>query len=191
MPKSIAAPKRDLPVHAESYNPPEEYLLDDKEKEEFEKLDEEDRPYNFLPSKIDALRKVPLYDNLIREHFERCLDLYLCPRVMKKKVNVTDPTQLIPELPQPEDLKPFPTHLSVEYKFHTSCVKSISISPCGMYLASGDEDGNLVIWHIQTSRIMRKYKLDNKNVDCVEWCPSKDRCILSATNEEFVYLIQP
>jgi ribosome biogenesis protein ERB1 len=49
MPKSIAAPKRDLPVHAESYNPPEEYLLDDKEKEEFEKLDEEDRPYNYLP----------------------------------------------------------------------------------------------------------------------------------------------
>ena len=49
MPKAIAAPKRDLPVHAESYNPPEEYLLDDKEREEFEKKDEEDRPYNFLP----------------------------------------------------------------------------------------------------------------------------------------------
>jgi len=32
MPKAIAAPKRDLPIHAESYNPPEEYLLDDKKK---------------------------------------------------------------------------------------------------------------------------------------------------------------
>jgi ribosome biogenesis protein ERB1 len=32
-PKHIAAPKRDLPMHAESYNPPEEYLLDEKEKE--------------------------------------------------------------------------------------------------------------------------------------------------------------
>jgi ribosome biogenesis protein ERB1 len=61
MPKAIAAPKRDLPIHAESYNPPEEYLLDEKEKEEFEKMDEEDRPYNFVPSKIEALRKVPLY----------------------------------------------------------------------------------------------------------------------------------
>lgn len=40
MPKAIAAPKRDLPNHAESYNPPEEYLLDEKEKEEFEKMDE-------------------------------------------------------------------------------------------------------------------------------------------------------
>lgn len=92
MPKAIAAPKRDLPIHAESYNPPEEYLLDDKEKEEFEKLDDEDKPYNFLPQKFEALRKVPLYQDLIREHFERCLDLYLCPRVMKKKVNVTDPS---------------------------------------------------------------------------------------------------
>ena len=32
-PKHIAAPKRDLPIHAESYNPPEEYLLDDEEKD--------------------------------------------------------------------------------------------------------------------------------------------------------------
>jgi ribosome biogenesis protein ERB1 len=44
MPKAIAAPKRDLPMHLESYNPPEEYLMDEKEKEEWEKMDPEDRP---------------------------------------------------------------------------------------------------------------------------------------------------
>jgi ribosome biogenesis protein ERB1 len=142
-----------------------------------------------LPQKFEALRKVPLYQELIREHFERCLDLYLCPRVLKKKVNISDPTALIPELPQPSDLKPFPSTLSIEYKFHTTCVRSISVSPCGTYLASGDEDANLVIWHVQTSRIVRKYKLDNKVIDCVEWCPSKDRCLLTATNEEIVYVI--
>ena len=49
MPKAIAAPKRDLPMNAESVNPPEEYLLDEQEKEEFDKMDPEDRPYNFLP----------------------------------------------------------------------------------------------------------------------------------------------
>lgn len=191
MPKAIAAPKRDLPIHAESYNPPEEYILDENEKEEFEKKDPEDRPYNFLPQKFEALRKVPLYQDLIREHFERCLDLYLCPRVLKKKVHIDDPTKLIPELPQPSDLKPFPTAVSIEYKFHTTCVRSISVSPCGQYLASGDEDGNLVIWHVETTRILRKYKLDNKIIDCVEWNPSKERCILTATNEEIVYVINP
>ena len=191
MPKAIAAPKRDLPMHAESYNPPVEYLLDEKEKEEYEKLDPEDRPQNFLPQKFEALRKVPLYQDLLREHFERCLDLYLCPRVLKKKVNVSDPSQLIPELPQPSDLKPFPTAVSIEYKFHTTCVRSISVSPCGTYLASGDEDGNLVVWHVQTTRIVRKYKLPNSVIDCVEWCPVKERCLLAACNEEQVYVIQP
>ncbi len=39
MPKAIAAPKRDLPIHAESYNPPPEYLWDDKEKEQQMALD--------------------------------------------------------------------------------------------------------------------------------------------------------
>ena len=191
MPKAIAAPKRDLPTHAESYNPPDEYLLDDKEKEEFLKMDEQDRPYNYMPQKFEALRKVPGYQELIREHFERCLDLYLCPRVTKKKVTVSDPSQLIPELPQPSDLKPFPTQISIEFKFHTSSVRSISVSPCGRYLASGDEDGNLVVWHVQTSRILRKYKLDNKVIDSVEWNPNKDICLLSVANEEYVYIFQP
>jgi ribosome biogenesis protein ERB1 len=30
-PRAITAPKRDLPTHAESYNPADEYLLDDQE----------------------------------------------------------------------------------------------------------------------------------------------------------------
>jgi ribosome biogenesis protein ERB1 len=97
---------------------------------------------------FDALRKVPLYEELIKEHFERCLDLYMCPRLLKKKANISDPSKLIPELPSPNDLKPFPTRLSVEYCFHTTCVRSISISPNGLFLASGDESGNLIVWNL-------------------------------------------
>lgn len=52
---------------------------------------------------------------MIKEHFERCLDLYLCPRVMKKKVNVENPKDLIPEVPSTKDLKPFPTQVAIEY----------------------------------------------------------------------------
>ena len=91
----------------------------------------------------------------------------------KKKMNVTDPNTLIPELPSPNDLKPFPTKVSVEYKFHGTCVRSISVSPCGKFLASGDEESNVVIWDIKTTRILRKYKLKNPVIDCLEWCPSK------------------
>jgi len=154
-------------------------------------MDQEDRPLNFVPRKIDSLRKVPMYEDLVREHFERCLDLYMCPRLMRKKVNIQDPNVLLPTLPSPNDLKPFPTVVSIEYNFHKGCVRSISISPCGTYLASGDEDHNVVIWQVKTARIVRKYKVENAVVDCIEWCPSKKACLLSVTNEEFVYVFQP
>ena len=49
MPKAITAPKRDLPQHAESFNPPEEYLFDDQEKKDWLEEDEEDRQLNYLP----------------------------------------------------------------------------------------------------------------------------------------------
>jgi len=115
----------------------------------------------------------------------------MCPRLLRKKVNITDPNVLLPQLPSPNDLKPFPTVVSIEYNFHKCCVRSISVSPCGTYLASGDEDHNVVIWQIKTARIVRKYKLENAVIDCIEWSPSKKRCLLAVTNEEFVYVLQP
>lgn len=127
---------------------------------------------------------------MVREHFERCLDLYMCPRMTKKKMNVTDPNSLIPELPSPNDLKPFPTNVSIDFKFHKTCVRSISVSQCGRYLASGDEENNVVVWDINSTRILRKYKLENSVTDCVEWCTSNNNSLLAAVNEEFVYVIQ-
>ena len=128
---------------------------------------------------------------MIREHFERCLDLYLCPRLMRKKVNLTDATKLIPQLPSPNDLKPFPTQVSLDFIFHKSLVRSISVSPNGLFLASGDSDHNLVIWNTKTSKIMRTYKLPNKVIDCIEWCPVIDKCLLAVCNEDQVYFIAP
>ena len=48
-PKAIPAPKRELPGHSESINPPDEYLLDEKEKEQYDQLEESERPLNFVP----------------------------------------------------------------------------------------------------------------------------------------------
>ena len=50
-------------------------------------MDPEDRPTSFLSKKYDSLRKVPGYSNFIQEKFERCLDLYLCPRHRKVRVS--------------------------------------------------------------------------------------------------------
>jgi len=91
----------------------------------------------------------------------------MCPRLMKKKISVNDMSKLIPELPSPQDLKPFPIQVSIDYNFHTSCVRALSIHPSGLWLASGDEEGNLVIWSTKTSKIVRKYRLPNKVSDKV------------------------
>ena len=92
-----------LPKHAESYNPSSEFLLNEEEMKDWIEMDEEDRPQDFIPKKYGTLRNVPAYENLIRERFSRCLDLYLCPRARKKKLNI-DPESLIPDIPKPSDL---------------------------------------------------------------------------------------
>lgn len=47
----------------------------------------EDRRMNFIPKKYSSLRLVPAYPRFINERFERCLDLYLCPRQRKIRVS--------------------------------------------------------------------------------------------------------
>lgn len=91
-------------------------------------MDEEDRPYNFIPSYFEKMRHIPLYDQLIQERFQRCLDLYLCPRVKKKKLNI-DPESLIPKLPDPSTMRPFPTSLNISYLGHQNPIISLSVSP--------------------------------------------------------------
>lgn len=39
-----------------------------------------------MPRKFPSLRAVPAYGRFIQERFERCLDLYLCPRQRKMRV---------------------------------------------------------------------------------------------------------
>lgn len=62
-----------------------------------------------------------MYNNFIKDIFERCLDLYLCPRVRKKRMFI-DPESLVPKLPKPQDLQPFPTTLAISYEGHTGKV---------------------------------------------------------------------
>lgn len=44
--------------HAESYNPPPEYILTPDELKKMEDMDPKDRAYNFTPKLHDCLRRV-------------------------------------------------------------------------------------------------------------------------------------
>ncbi|KAF9965816.1 Ribosome biogenesis protein erb1 [Mortierella alpina] len=83
----ITAPKMKLPTHDESYNPPAEYLPTEEESKEWNDLDKEDRPKNYLPQKYNALRNVPGYGQFIQERFDRCLDFgYKVGLILPEKI---------------------------------------------------------------------------------------------------------
>lgn len=52
----------------------------------WEQQEPEERKLSFLPRRFLSLRAVPAYGRFIQERFERCLDLYLCPRQRKMRV---------------------------------------------------------------------------------------------------------
>ncbi len=113
------------------------------------------------------MRHVASYDNFIRERFQRCLDLYLCPRVKKKKLNI-DPDSLIPKLPDPKLMRPFPTARNIEYFGHTEPILAIAVSPEGTYLATGDQGGKLVIWETLTGRAYKTLQFEEE-VLAISW----------------------
>jgi ribosome biogenesis protein ERB1 len=87
-----------------------EYLPTPEEAKAWRNAHEEDRQRDFLPQKSarcalplvcwrlshhalllgscrhTSLRLVPAYEQFIHERFQRCLDLYLCPRARKLRV---------------------------------------------------------------------------------------------------------
>lgn len=91
-----------------SYRPPEEFLFTEEETLQWDGEHPDDRRTDNKPENYNNLRKVPAYEKFLKERFERCLDLYLAPRQRKMKMNVNK-EDLIPKLPSPKDLQPFPT----------------------------------------------------------------------------------
>ncbi|XP_052230147.1 ribosome biogenesis protein bop1-B-like [Dreissena polymorpha] len=185
----IPAPKTSLPGHAESYNPPPEYLFTKEEEQKWRDQEPEQRRMNFMPQKFSNLRTVPGYSNFIRERFERCLDLYLCPRQRKTRMNV-DPEDLIPRLPKPKDLQPFPTTQSLVYLGHTDMVRCISVDPSGQWLVSGSDDCSVRLWEVSTGRCMKTLTVKEK-VKGIAWNPNPAVCLVAIVWEKTVVLLNP
>ena len=164
-----APPKWNFPGHIESYNPPAEYLFTEEERKEWEETDPRNRELPYMPQKYMALRKVPAYENIVKERFERCLDLFIAPRVVRPKINV-DPESLIPQLPDPENFRPFPEKLESRYQGHESEVTSIDFYSTGEYLASSDESGLVKIWETSTGKCLQSAQF-KKKVTNVTWNP--------------------
>lgn len=182
---ALPAPKLPPPTHTESYHPPLEYLPTPEEMERWKDQDPEDRERDFLPNNYNSLRVVPGYDCFVKERFERCLDLYLAPRVRRKKLNI-DPNSLLPKLPSPRDLRPFPTTCATVYRGHRGRVRTLGVDPSGQWLATGGDDGTVRLWEILTGREVWRVKIatgvDNggDSVTVLKWRPGREGGILAA-----------
>ncbi|TYZ60537.1 hypothetical protein PybrP1_003070 [[Pythium] brassicae (nom. inval.)] len=186
-PAHVQAPKMPLPGHVESYNPPDEYLFSKAERRAWEEAEPEDRELNFMPRKFKSLREVCAYNGFVRERFERCLDLYLAPRVNKRKLNI-DPESLVPELPKPRDLRPFPNTLALLFQGHTGRIRSLTMDPYGQYLASGADDFTVRVWELETGRCVQTYNV-GAVVHKVLWNPNRDHQLIAVAAAKKVFLI--
>ncbi|KAF5744001.1 hypothetical protein HS088_TW08G00589 [Tripterygium wilfordii] len=180
------APKPKLPGHEESYNPSPEYIPTEEEINSYQLMYEEDRP-KFIPKRFTSLRSIPAYENTIKESFERCLDLYLCPRVRKKRINI-DPESLKPKLPSRKDLKPYPVACYLEYRGHKGAVLSVSTDSSGQWIASGSTDGTVRVWEVETGRCRRVWEI-GETVNYVAWNPLPERPILAVSVGHDVILL--
>lgn len=188
---ALPAPKLPPPTHDESYNPPREYLPTEEERKKWEEMDPEDRPKDYIPRAHNALRLVPGYNRFVKERFERCLDLYLAPRIRRKKLDI-DPESLLPKLPSPQDLKPFPSACANVYRGHKGRVRSLAVDPSGIWLASGGDDGTVRLWEIITAREVWRVKIgDDEAVNCVRWRPTREGGILAAAAGDDIFLLVP
>jgi ribosome biogenesis protein ERB1 len=173
VPPPLPAPKPRLPTHSESYNPPAEYLPTEAERAEWEAQDPEDREKDYLPQKYSSLRLVPAYDQFIQQRFQRQLDLYLAPRIQRKKLNI-DPNSLLPKLPSPSSLKPFPNYRSLRVLHDDKArIRSVATSPDGAWTVSGDEKGVVSLWEVNVGREVKRWTFGSK-IGSIEWCPRAD-----------------
>ncbi|KAI9827484.1 MAG: Ribosome biogenesis protein erb1 [Thelocarpon impressellum] len=190
-PMNVPAPKLPPPGYDQSYNPPPEYLPTKAEKKAWEAADEEDKEKEYLPTAYDALRKVPGYDNFVKERFERSLDLYLAPRIRRNKLNI-DPESLLPKLPSPDELRPFPTMCGTIFRGHRGKVRSVAVDPTGTWLASGGDDGTVRVWEFLTGRQVWSVKLSIEEVvNVVRWRPGQEAFVLAAAAGEDILLLVP
>ncbi|KAG6011961.1 Ribosome biogenesis protein erb1 [Claviceps lovelessii] len=184
------APKLAPPGYDLSYNPPREYLPTAVEKTAWEETEPEEREKEYLPARFDSLRAVPGYGQFVKERFERCLDLYLAPRVRKNRLNI-DPNSLLPQLPKPEDLRPFPTMCQTIFSGHEGRVRSVSFSPDGEWLATGGDDGTVRVWALNGHQEWMVRLSAEEAVNVVKWRPNSGFFILAAASGEDLFFMVP
>lgn len=140
----VYARKSAPPGNRSSFNPPAEYI-------------------SYLGLSVEGpgptLRQMCSYQQFMKERFERCLDLYLCPRSNRNKLKMI-PDDLLLNIPSRETLKPYPEILSQDYHSPAEKVNTISVHHSGELLACSTSSGRIIIWEVHTGKSIKQFDFD-------------------------------
>lgn len=100
------------------------------------------------------------------------------------------PQALLPNLPRPSELKPYPSLLVVRYEGHSAAIHSLTPSPDGQWLATASADATLRVWEVSTGRCMAVIQLPEA-AHCVAWNPEPSRPLVAVAAGSEVYVLHP
>jgi len=187
------APPIALPTNKSSYNPPPEYLPSKKQLEWLDTKIKSEKDRKMIMSrtaqKNDTVRNIPNHHTYVQDTYNRCLDLFLSSRFAYRKI-VGKSSDLLPNLPKPRDLRPWPSKEDKNFEGHRSIVRTISVHPGGLFLASGSDDHTVKIWEIDTGRCFCTLEVGDAAL-WVEWCPNPNVFLLAVAVGKYCLLINP
>lgn len=148
-----------------------------------------DVSYNFNTDENTqiSLRKIPKFDKLIEEQYDRLNDIYNSARVIRKKLDLNE-KNILPEVPEPSELKPFPTKDNIINRAHKTSINALCIEASGDYLISGDMSGILYFSDIITSKVLLNVYLEDK-IRSIQY--NSFLCLVTCTCESGVYFFRP
>ena len=161
----LPLPKLKLPGNSFSYHPPPEYKTENN-------------------TDYDRLMDVPQYSQLLTDIYKRCLEIYVAPRRLVKVPERRDPLKET-VLPPIEELRPFPSNRNGVLKVR-EVMRCITIDPLGEYVASGSDEGLVVITEALTGMEIHRISFGSAIRD-IQW--GKDDVLFVGVGE-YLYGIQ-
>ena len=124
-----------------------------------------DVSYNYLNYNDEnhetSLRKMSKYEHSLTDQFARLNDIYNASRIIRKKHDITE-KDILPDVPEPKDLKPFPTKDNISNFGHNNTITSIAVDPAGDYVFSSDVAGFVYFSDVISTKILLEVYLKEK-----------------------------
>ncbi|MES1902321.1 MAG: Ribosome biogenesis protein 1 [Paramarteilia canceri] len=179
--KQLLPPERFIPGHCESYNPPEEYLFTEKEKEQWNKNYPIMSKFSCIPEKHESMMSLSCNSDYLKFISNRCTNLFGAPRMKIKKFDAnTQSTNKKKQFTLPKDLCQHPQQEKIQYYGHKGPINDVDISKNGVWLASCSSDKTISIWNILTGRRIHSFDLENEATS-IKWVPRDNTSIISYT----------